>query len=75
MMVDHRALRFTAAEAGPLLGVEPKTITQWAARGHLHSVGLRGAAYTYSWGELVEVERTTRRSGHLPRPRQLSDDR
>lgn len=73
-MLDHHALLFTAVEAGPLLGVAPATITKWAARGHLHSAGMKGAAHTYLWGELIEVEFTTRRTGRLPRPRRLTED-
>lgn len=72
-MGDHTDELFTAAEAGPMLGVKPATITKWASRGRLESAGRRGRADLFRWGDLVEVEYQTRRTGRLPKPRQVSE--
>jgi Helix-turn-helix domain len=71
--VDHADLLLTAVEAAPLLGVRPATITKWASRGRLSAAGHLGRVALYRWGDLVEAEYQTRRTGHLRAPRDLSE--
>lgn len=64
-MAELRTLpdvRFTAAEAAPLLGLDnPRTIQQWARRGKLSPAGYRpGGAQEFSWPDLVAARMTRR---------------
>jgi hypothetical protein len=55
-----RDVLLTAAEAGPLLGVEPATIIMWRRRGYLAERGSRATgrrpALLFSWGDLMDCQ-------------------
>lgn len=54
--------KVTAVEAAPMLGVDRHRIYAWRAFGKLRPVGTRGRSPLYRWGDLLRVERETRRS-------------
>jgi hypothetical protein len=55
-----RDVLLTAAEAAPMLGVAPGTISTWRHRGHLAERGSRPTrrrpALLYAWGDLMDCQ-------------------
>lgn len=66
--VDHREALVTASYAAPRLGVTIACICMWRRDGKVEVKGKRGRSPVYRWGDLVAVEKQTRRSPY-GRPR------
>jgi hypothetical protein len=67
--VDLDAL-VTAAEAASLMrqaGVTRHMIYMWVRAGKVQPRGMRGRFPLYRWGDLLQAERATRRSGYSHR--------
>jgi hypothetical protein len=64
-------VRFTAAEAAPILGVTPAAVRTWVRRKKLTAKGKRGLADVFDWDDLLTCERDTRMSGRLPFARRV----
>lgn len=59
----NRDARVTAAEAATLLpGLTRHAVYMWVQSGKLAPVGKRGRSPLYRWGDLVDVECSTRMS-------------
>lgn len=62
----------TAPEAAAWFGVAASTVRSWARRGKVEHVDTNAdGAHRYRLAELVAVERTTRSSPYLRRPRSI----
>lgn len=60
--------RLTAPEAAMTsLGITADVVRQWKARSLIEAVGKRGRSPLFRWGDLLAVERDTRRSGYSHR--------
>jgi transposase len=64
-----RDATFSINEAAAWFGVSAVTVRGWVARYELAAVGMRGSAKLYSFQELCRIERATRSSSQLRRPR------
>lgn len=49
------------------LGITADVVRQWKARSLIEAVGKRGRSPLFRWGDLLAVERDTRRSGYSHR--------
>jgi predicted site-specific integrase-resolvase len=57
----------SAREAAIALGVERHAIYQWRIAGKISPQGRRGRSPLYRWGDLIRVERDTRRAAQSHR--------
>lgn len=74
MNLDARVTAREAEEFDPLRvhNVKRHLIYVWRAQGRIEPVGHRGRSPLYRWGDILEVERDTRRSGASHRGRRDS---
>lgn len=69
--VDHTDALVTASYASKRLGVSLALIARWRVVQGLQVRGTRGRSKLYRWGDLLDIERRTRRSPY-GRPRTSS---